>query len=378
MAFAQAMDAAAGPLDRARAALLSLALRAGLGPVLERRDRRLAVIATLGVIVALGLTVVAPIALFVVGPVLLGVPHVASDVRYLVTRRGLPGPVVAGTAIACAALIVLRVVVETGVAGGLLRLELALAAAWILAAMVAGALAGRSPARLLLALPVLGVATIAALRSPVLARYVFLHAHNLVAIGIWIALFRRSARRRGRTDLAAIVAPLAVAAATALLLSGATLRWMYLHGAWHAFGFDLGTWPAGSAPGLAPALSGLPSPPQYIFSSSPSITPPGSADPAGRRPRRGHAHLPHEAFRALGAGLRRPSAWRVIALGMIAVAGGALADARRARDLYVSLAMFHGYLELAMLGFFLVRGRGLSASPAPSLLLEAPAEGAAA
>ena len=29
----------------------------------------------------------------------------------------------------------------------------------------------------------------------------------------------------------------------------------------------------------------------------------------------------------------------------------------RVRDLYISLAMFHGYLELAMIGFFVVRGR---------------------
>src|SRR5580704_5173879 len=116
MGLARALDAAVGPLDRARAALLALALRARLGPVLARRERRLAVIATLGVIVALGLTLVAPIVLFVVGPVLLGVPHVASDLRYLVVRRGIPAPAAVATAIACAAFVGVRVVAETGVA----------------------------------------------------------------------------------------------------------------------------------------------------------------------------------------------------------------------------------------------------------------------
>jgi hypothetical protein len=374
MGLARALDAAAGPLDRARAALLALALRAGLGPVLARRDRRLALIATLGVIVALGLTVVAPIALFVVGPVLLGVPHVASDLRYLVVRRGIPAPVAVATAIACAAFVGVRVVAETGVAGPLLRLELALASAWILAAMLAGAFAGRSPSRLAVALPLLGVATVAALRAPVLARYVFLHAHNLVAIGVWIALFRRAARRRGPLDLATIVAVVAVAAATALLVSGVTLRWTYFHGAWRSFGLDLGDLPRWLAPGLSPRL-GLGVAASYIFLQSIHYEawlgwiPQDDVRAEGTLTFRMTARALAKDFGALGLA--------AIALAMIAVLGGALVDARRARDLYVSLAMFHTYLELAMIGFFLVRGRGLSTAGAP-LPLEASAEGAAA
>ena len=374
MGLARAMDAAAEPLDRARAALLALALRAGLGSLLARRERRLALIVALGVLVALGLTVTAPILLFVAGPVLLGVPHVASDLRYLVVRRGLPAPAAVATALACAVFVAVRVVAETGVLGSLLRLELALAAAWILAAMLAGAFAGRSPSRLAVALPLLAVTTAAALRAPLLARYVFVHAHNLVAIGIWIALFRRAARRRGRADLAALVALVAVAAGTALLLGGGTLRWTFLHGAHRSFGLDLGNLPRWLAPGLPPRL-GLGVAASYVFLQSIHYSawlgwiPQDDVRAEGTLTFRMTARALGKDFGALGLA--------AIALAMIAVLAGATFDARRARDLYVSLAMFHGYLELAMLGFFLVRGRGLSAPAAP-LPLPASAEGAAA
>jgi hypothetical protein len=45
-----------------------------------------------------------------------------------------------------------------------------------------------------------------------------------------------------------------------------------------------------------------------------------------------------------------------IALGTLLVAVGALFEARATRELYLSLAMFHVYLELALAGWFWVRG----------------------
>jgi hypothetical protein len=51
-----------------------------------------------------------------------------------------------------------------------------------------------------------------------------------------------------------------------------------------------------------------------------------------------------------------------IALAWAVVVLGALVDARGARDAYLSVAAFHGYLELAMLAWLLARGgeRGLT------------------
>jgi hypothetical protein len=48
------------------------------------------------------------------------------------------------------------------------------------------------------------------------------------------------------------------------------------------------------------------------------------------------------------------------AIAALAVIGGAYFEVHRARSLYLSLAMFHGYLELALLAFFFVARGGRS------------------
>ena len=371
MGLAGAMDAAAAPFDRARAALLGFGLRAGLAPVLARRERRLALTATLGLLLALGLTIAAPAAVFVVGPILLGVPHVASDVRYLLLRRGVPAALGVVTALACAAFIALRILDETRAFGSLLRLELGMGAAWILVAMLFAAASTGSYRRLAVALPVLAAITFAALRAPRLAQMIFVHAHNLVAVGVWVALFRSAARRRvgragragghgglphrdrGSVDLAVLIPLAALAAATALLLSTATLPWTFHHGAYRSFGLDFGTLPRWLAPGLPPILgAGVAS--SYIFLQSVHYSawlawiPQDDVRGEGTLTFRMSARSLLKDFRAPGLAL--------IGVLMLVVLAGAFAGAQRARDLYISLAMFHGYLELAMIGYFAVRG----------------------
>jgi hypothetical protein len=75
-------------LDGVRERTLSL-----VGPfapgLLRDRERRVAVYGVAGVVVALALTYAAPLFLLAVGPLVLGVPHLAADVRYLVARPGL-------------------------------------------------------------------------------------------------------------------------------------------------------------------------------------------------------------------------------------------------------------------------------------------------
>ncbi len=284
--------------------------------------------------------------------------------RYLLVRRGVPAIAGVATGLACAAFVGLRAVVESGTFGALLRLELGLAAAWILAAMVAGpdaagqgGGAGRSSrayGRLALALPVLAVITAAALRAPHLARYVFVHAHNLVAVGVWIAFFRSAARRRGALDLALFLPLAALVGATALLLSTATLPWTFQHGAYRSFGLDFGGLSRWLAPGLPPRLgAGVAA--SYVFLQSMHYSawlawiPQDDVRVEGTLTFRMSARSLRKDFGAIGLA--------VIATSMLVVLAGAFFDARRARDLYVSLAMFHGYLELAMIGFLVGRGR---------------------
>ncbi len=87
------IEAAAAPLDGLRRrAFRWVATMPALRTVVYRRDTRIAVQACAGIALASALAVVAPIAVMAVSPALFGVPHVVSDLRYLVARRRLARP----------------------------------------------------------------------------------------------------------------------------------------------------------------------------------------------------------------------------------------------------------------------------------------------
>src|SRR5687768_7270451 len=84
-----ALAAVARLLDGVRAPVLRVAF--AHSPRLRRaarsRSYRLELIALVGVTGALLGVVLAPALLFVWGPLVLGIPHLVADVRYLVVRR---------------------------------------------------------------------------------------------------------------------------------------------------------------------------------------------------------------------------------------------------------------------------------------------------
>ena len=62
---------------------------------------------------------------------------------------------------------------------------------------------------------------------------------------------------------------------------------------------------------------------------------------------------------AVAEDLGRPLLWLVV-LGALAIVGASFIDAHRTRQLfYLSVATFHGYLELAAGGYLLMRGSAL-------------------
>ena len=80
-------DSLLSPLDRARTALFVSAARvAMLRSLLLEKQRRVPALLLAHASVALLLAVAAPTLLLIAGPMVLGVPHVLSDVRYLVLR----------------------------------------------------------------------------------------------------------------------------------------------------------------------------------------------------------------------------------------------------------------------------------------------------
>ena len=194
---------------------------------MTRRDQRIRALALLGVSLALALTLLAPGLLFVVGPALFGVAHVASDVRYLVLRRDLPRRWVMALGAGCLALFALRALEATfPERWPYAATEVGLGWAWALCgvcAAVAASPSSRSIRRGLLVTPAILIALGAALARPNLARLLFAHLHNLGGIGLWLLLFRRNRRF-------AFPAVALLALAVALCVSGDVLPAVHLGG----------------------------------------------------------------------------------------------------------------------------------------------------
>ncbi len=345
------LDRALDPLDRLRRALLVGLSRSPIaGPLVTQRDLRVRAQALLGVGLAFALTLLAPGVLFVVGPALFGVAHVASDVRYLVLRRELPRWWVTALGAGCLALFALRGL-EAALPGHwpfFAATEVGLGWAWALGgvgAAVAASPSSRSIRRALLVTPAILIALGAALARPTLARLLFAHLHNLIGIGLWLLLFRRSRRF-------ALPAVALLALAVALCVSGCVLPAVHLGGPGAARFVDemLFAWPSWMPPRTALGL-GL----AFVMLQAVHYSV-------------WLAWIPQEDLRGQGTLSFRMSLRSLLRdvgpvwLGLTAliacvVLAASFVDAARTRQLYLSLSGFHGYLELAAGAFLFVRGR---------------------
>jgi hypothetical protein len=355
-----AVTIAAAPLDRARRALLlGLARVPALGAAVVRRDERLCLQALVGAASAFALTLLCPGVPFVVGPALFGVAHVAADARYLVLRRGVPRWWGAALAFGCAVLFALRAL-ELALPGRLpsAALEVGFGWTWAVTGAVAGWAAARSShaarRRALAVAPALAALAIAALSRPHLARLLFAHLHNLVAIGLWLLVWRQ--RRRFALPALGLLA-----LAVALLVSGAALPFVHLDGPWAARLVDesVFAWPRWmpqrTALGLGLSFVLLQSVHYAVWLS---FVPQDDLRGQGL-----------QSFQMSWRALRRDLPLPLLALTAVvaaAVLGASLASVHRTRQLYMSLASFHGYLELAAGAFLYVRGWEDARCPRPA------------
>jgi hypothetical protein len=343
------VDTLLDAMDTARRwTIAQIVRRPAVRPLATRRDVRMLARTTLGIAIAFAATLVAPGFLFVLGPVLFGVAHVASDVRYLVRRPAVPARIAGLMYGGCAMLLALRALEMA--APELLdypRVEIALAGAWI---AVAGASA-RGAGRLVVAG---GVAALVAIawNGAAVARLVFAHVHNLVGIVVWLVLFRK------RRALFAL--PLAVLAALLVtLLSGWTVPLVLRWRTFDVLGTNLYLVSDWLAPRVGdPLAQGLTL--AYVFLQSLHymvwlVWIPDEATLAQGTP----------TFRMTARGVTRdftPTGLVAIGAAAAAVALGALVDVHATRVTYLSLATFHGYLEVAALAY-LVRSGGAALTP---------------
>jgi hypothetical protein len=346
---ALSLERAAIPLDRARrAVLVGLSRSAIARPILIRRDQRIRAQAVAGVAVAVALTLLAPGVLFVVGPALFGVAHLAGDVRYLALRRDLPRRWAIALAAGCAALLALRGLEATFPGRWpFAAIEVGLGWAWALAGVCAAAAASPSSLtvrRACLAGPVILALAIAAMARPTLTRVVFAHAHNWVAIGLWLLLFRR--RRRF-----ALPAVTLLALAVAACVSGWALPYVHFGGPWAARFVDemLFAWPA-----FVPQRTALGLGLAFVLLQAVHYNVWLAWIPQEDLRREGTLSF-RMSLRSLASDL--PPIWLgLTALLGLAVIGASFVDVHRTRQLYLSLSSFHGYLELAAGAFLFVRG----------------------
>ncbi len=330
-------------LDAVRRETWRVVVRTRAGRAAARDpDLRLAALGAGHLAVAFTLAALVPHWLLLVGPLILGIPHVLADFRLLLAR----GPDLArwrlgAVLVPAAAMLVLRSLQVHGlpiphwtdVACGMVALTLALTTiprrpAVRAAAFLAGA-----------------ALTTLALNSWHTVALGFAHAHNLVALGV----FAGFAYHRGLKSAPSVVLALALAGGLALWLGAAE----WTHGversvaAAESTGLTLAGLAAGLAPWLEPAAA-VRLVTVYAFLQAvhytawlrlnPAVWPGLRAAPTS------FARDAAEWRAALGDGPAAAALLLCIAVPLVA-----LLDAPSTRSAYLSVASFHGWMELAVL-----------------------------
>ena len=316
------------PLD----ALRSAGLRA-LGPraaaLWRDREQRVALVGVLQLVVAAAATLLVPVWLLTWSPLLLGVPHLLADVRYLVLRPGLHRERrvwwVGGPLLAVAA-------VFPGVPAAA---ALALGLAWCAPAAVARKLAVSA-----------GCVAAAALafRYELASQLALVHGHNLVALWLWWRL-RPRGPRSALVPLTALLGLMAVVALAPLVPAWglASVGSTGLEALSAQYAPELG---AGLAQRVLLSFCFL----QAVhYAAWLRLIPEDARERAAPRTFRA-------SLRALLADVPAP-ALAVVLLVALGLAGWGLADTAGARLGYLTLAGFHGALELGVLAFLSLQGR---------------------
>lgn len=231
-AVSDRVERALTPLDRLRAALYRWAAPVA-APLYADRPRRVRWLGAILVMLGWLLAATLPLWMLALAPVVLGVPHLLADLRYLVVRPGrhhqpwfwLSLPAWIGTSVGGGPVLGLAGLVPAVLAArGSLGRKLALLGGWALLSALAW-------------------------REDFLFQLLFLHLHNLVAIAWWWVW-----RPRGIRDW---ILPLLIVGGALALLCGAAEPLLDLTQGWTAFwtGTDFGDQVTQLAPGVDPALA---------------------------------------------------------------------------------------------------------------------------
>ncbi|CAK0756211.1 conserved membrane hypothetical protein [Gammaproteobacteria bacterium] len=319
------------PLDQVRSMAYRLAAPIA-APLYANREYRVAWLGTVLVCTAFGLSLLVPLWLLSLGPVILGVPHLLSDLRYLVMRPGLHRR----PALWFSAPTLLAVSFGAGPVVGLV-------------AMVPAILAAEGAEwRKLVLLGVWVVLTGLAWFFDIDFQLVFMHLHNLIAVALWWSWRPR--------NIVAWVVPCLVLVGSVMLLAGVAEPVLNSLGGWTA------EWTGNSFSNfleqIAPPNSGSLAPRFVLLFCFLQAVHYGiwlRLIPEDDRPR--PAPRPFQAsWRSLVDDFGSLPLF-IVGTVTLAIAIWGLVDLPGARLGYLQLAAGHGYLELAAAAYFLAKGR---------------------
>lgn len=302
-------------------------------PLVRDRELRVALAGSGLLLVSFVLTLVLPLWLLALGPIVWGVPHVLSDVRYLWVRPGHHRRwalwLVAGVP-----LVVLSFTSET---------------AWGMAAAAGALLVARGPWwRKALGLAVVAPLAWVSHLAPFVAAVVFAHAHNVIGVALW---WSWRARRRRLHALPLVV----LAGGCVALLSGvfdATILELGALGA-RPGGMDVYYHLGSLAPGV-PGVLALRLVLVFAFMQAAHYVVWVRLVPDEDRPRETPRTFT-ASLRELSADLGAPT----LALTLLAALGLALwaaLDLFEARAGYLRAVLFHGHLEVVAAALLFVQG----------------------
>ncbi len=304
--------------------------------LLRDRSRRSALYGALAVVAALALCGTAPLLLLTLGPLVLGVPHLVADLRYLVVRQGL------------AARSGLWLCVLPWLAFTLVKPDLRSG----LAAVAAACLCARAawPVRLL-AIACCASLVLLVQRFSGRAELWFAYAHNLVALAIW-ALWSRKRARELMPALTLLVL------GSVLLYSGALEPWLVRAGGLQPgrWAIDMNQWVARLSPVRDP-IWGLRWVLFFAFTQSVHYGVWLRLLPEADRPRPALRSFA-ASYRALGRELG-PWVLPCAAVLLVALWVRASHSVQLGYEGYVRLATFHGPLELAVLALLALERRSI-------------------
>jgi len=303
-------------------------------PLMTRRDVRVSVMFSAMILTATLATLIAPLWLLILGPLLWGVPHLVSDIRYLVVRPGYHR----------------RPWIWLLAGGPLLWTARGGDLVWGFVGAAAAALAARAPLARRLAVVALAAGVALIFRGlGHTGDVLFAHAHNFIAVGLWWAWRPRQGRMH-RIPLALLIA------ASVFLVSPLALSIVTAIGGLNWFGGTMGpeyqVWRL--SPDIDPDL-GLRLVLLFCFAQSIHYAVWLQLLPDDDR-----ARATPPTFRAsyedLCRDMTRPGVW-VAGLLALGIAAWAVHDLKHACHGYFRMARFHGHLELIAVALLILEGR---------------------